>query len=69
LRSKGVSLSKLGKEEQAIELFESALEINADDNNSLRSKGISLSKLGKDKQAIELFDRALEVKRYVACMF
>ena len=48
--------------EEAIELYDRALEIKPDDYTSLRQKGVSLSKLGKEEEAIELYDRALEIK-------
>ncbi len=62
LKKLGVTYSLLGKEEEAIKIFDRALEIKPDDYDSLRSKGVSLSKLGKEEEAIKLFDRALEIK-------
>ncbi|MFZ2500095.1 tetratricopeptide repeat protein, partial [Methanosarcina sp.] len=61
LRQKGVSLSNLGRGEEAIEWYERALEINPDDYDSLRGKGVSLSKLGREKEAIEWYELALEI--------
>ena len=40
--------------EEAIELYDRALEIKPDDYDSLRNKGVSLSKLGREEEAIEL---------------
>ena len=62
LRNKGVSLSKLGKGEEANELFNKALEIKPDDYHTLRNKGASLSELGKGEEAIELYNQALKIK-------
>ena len=62
LRDKGVSLNRLGKDEEAIEYYDRALKIKPDDYDSLRNKGVSLSKLGKEEDAIKLYDRALEIK-------
>ncbi|MFA7404565.1 MAG: tetratricopeptide repeat protein, partial [Pelobacteraceae bacterium] len=59
---KGVSLSKMGDEKGAIELYDRALAIKPDDYDALRNKGASLSKMGDEKGAIELYDRALAIK-------
>ena len=62
LKNLGVTLSFLGREEEAIEWYDRALEIKPDDYDSLRDKGVSLSKLGRMEEAIEWYDRALEIK-------
>ena len=62
LRDKGVSLSKLGREEETIGLYDKALQIKSDDYNTLRGMGVSLSKSGRQEEAIDLFDRALQIK-------
>jgi len=62
LRSKGVSLSTLDREEEAIALFDQALTIKADDYDSLRQKGVSLSMLSREDEAIAFFDQALAIK-------
>jgi Tfp pilus assembly protein PilF/phosphoribosyl 1,2-cyclic phosphodiesterase len=55
-----VSLSNQGKEDEAIEWYNRALEKNPDDYNSLRQMGVSLSEQGKEDEAIEWYNRALE---------
>jgi len=62
LKNLGVSLSLSGRDEEAIECYDRALEIKPDDYNSLGGKGVSLGKLGRDEEAIECYDRALEIK-------
>ena len=62
LRNKGVSLSKLDKNEEAIKLYDEALKIKPDDYDSLRQKGVSLSELGKEEEAIKLFNEVLRIK-------
>ena len=62
LKNLGVTLSFLGRNEEAIEWYDRALEIKPDDSSSLRQKGVSLSELGRMEEAIEWFDRALEIK-------
>lgn len=61
LKNMGVVFSLLGRMEEAIELYNRALEINSDDYDSLRQKGVSLSELGKQEEAIEWIDRALKI--------
>jgi tetratricopeptide (TPR) repeat protein/L-ascorbate metabolism protein UlaG (beta-lactamase superfamily) len=62
LKNLGVTYSLLGKENEAIELYDQALKIKPDDYNSLQQKGVSLSTLGKNNEAIELYDQALKIK-------
>ncbi len=64
LKNLGVAFNLLGRTEDAIELYDRALEIKPDDYDSLRNKGVSLTKLGRMGEAIELYDRALEIKPY-----
>ena len=59
--NKGVLLSKLGKEEEALKLFDQALEIKPAAYDSLCNKGALLSNLGKQEEAIKLYDQALEI--------
>ncbi len=76
LRSQGVYYSWQGKEDQAINWFDKALEANPKDSDAMRQKGVSLSKKGDLDGAIEWFDKTLEenpkdydVMRYKGIVF
>ena len=58
-RNLGVVVSKLGREVEAIELYNKALSLNPDDYHSYRNKGVSLSILDRVDEAIELYNKAL----------
>src|SRR3989338_5045682 len=59
--NKGVSLSKLGRHQEAIDCYDKALEINTRSAKAWGTKGFILSKLGKHQEAITCYDRALEI--------
>ena len=59
MQQKGVSLSKKGEQDAAIEWFDKALAENPKDWNAMRQKGVSLSEKGNEAAAIEWFDKAL----------
>jgi eukaryotic-like serine/threonine-protein kinase len=61
LLHKGNSLWTLGKNQDAIEYFDRALEINPRDENALHNKGSALDQLGKYQDAIECYNRALQL--------
>lgn len=57
----GVCCSKMGHEEEALEIFENVLINDPENEKALNSKGYSLSKLGKDREAIKVFDKILKL--------
>lgn len=61
IHRRGVLLSKLGREEEAISWFDKALAIKPDYYNSLRCRGVSLKKLGRQEEANAWFDKAREI--------
>lgn len=61
IRAKGNYLSVLGKPRAAIELYDYALALKPNDNQTLRNKGVTLIKLGEMRAAIELFENALAI--------
>ncbi|MCP4213298.1 MAG: tetratricopeptide repeat protein, partial [bacterium] len=61
LNAKGERLAKMGKIEEAIQLFDRSYKVNPNDEVCLNAKGKLLAKMGKFEQAIELFDHAFQV--------
>ncbi len=61
LRTMGTFLSATGRDEEALDYFDRALEENPDDPVAMRRKGVSLSRLGRTDEALMWFDSALEV--------
>ncbi|MCL2001278.1 MAG: tetratricopeptide repeat protein, partial [Planctomycetes bacterium] len=61
LRAMGIFLSAIGRDEEATEYFDRALEEKPDDFVSMRRKGVSLSRLGRMDEALMWFDIALEI--------
>jgi tetratricopeptide (TPR) repeat protein/tRNA A-37 threonylcarbamoyl transferase component Bud32 len=57
--NKGLSLSSLGRHEEAIRCLEKAIEINPHDSAPWCNKGVSLTNLDRDEEAILCFDQAL----------
>ncbi|WP_048149618.1 tetratricopeptide repeat protein [Methanolacinia paynteri] len=63
LRKKGITLSVLNREAEAIECFDEVIGLDRDNMDAYYSKGISLAKLGKYKEAIECFDDVIGLDR------
>ncbi|MGD2249802.1 MAG: tetratricopeptide repeat protein [Candidatus Methanofastidiosia archaeon] len=61
LRKIGASLGYLEKDDEALQWFDKALEINPEDYNTLRDRGVSLSRLGRRKEALDYFEKALQI--------
>ncbi len=61
LYKKGLVLGSLGRYDQAIECFDKALEIDANDSRIWNGKGYIFGNLGRYQEAIECFDKALEI--------
>ena len=55
-----MSLSNLGRNEEAIASYDRALQIKPDDHEALNNRGIALGKLGRYEEAINSYDKALE---------
>ncbi|MGQ0795002.1 MAG: tetratricopeptide repeat protein [Nitrosopumilaceae archaeon] len=58
---KGKSLVQDGKYDEALNLFEKALELYPDDNRLWNQKGVALRSLGRYNEAIECFNKSLEL--------
>ena len=59
--NKGLSLNNLGRFNEAIKCFDTALEINPRDTVAWNDKGTSFYSLGRFNEAIKCYDRALEI--------
>jgi len=57
----GITLTKLGKYEEAVASFDKALEINPNNLKTLSNKGVALARLGKHEEAVACFDKALKI--------
>jgi len=58
LNLKGIKLSKLGRNSEAIKCFEQALNINPENTSALYNMGLCLNKLGRKEEAIETYGKA-----------
>jgi putative nucleotidyltransferase with HDIG domain len=61
LRNEGKALVRLGKEEEALEVFVKAIELDPRNAASWRSKGVALGRLGRDEEALKAFVKAVEL--------
>ena len=59
--NKGVSMSALGRKEEAVACYDRALEIDPRFANAWLGKGAALYELGRSEEAIACCDRALEI--------
>jgi serine/threonine protein kinase len=57
--NKGVSLSQLGRYEEALSCYERALDLNADFKEVWNNQGLALRELQRYPDALDSFDRAL----------
>ncbi len=60
-KSRGASLRRLGRDEEALEAFLKAIELDPRDAAAWRGKGTSLGRLGRDEEALEAFLEATEL--------
>lgn len=58
---KGLSLRKFGKDYEAIECYDKALQVDPNNAYAWNSKGESFRNLEKYKEAIECYDKALQI--------
>ena len=69
LVNKGVSLSNLGKCQEAIACYDRALEINPGDAETWYNKGNVFKKLGKPQDEMACYDKALEINPRCAAVW
>lgn len=58
---KGKILVEDGKYEEALKLFENALELDPTDHGTWNQKGVALRSMGRYDEAIECFNKSLEL--------
>jgi tetratricopeptide (TPR) repeat protein len=58
----GVVIGKLGKNKEALECFDKAIEIEPDYAKAWNNKGVVLDDLGRHEEALECFDKAIEIE-------
>ncbi|MEH2167780.1 MAG: tetratricopeptide repeat protein [Nostoc sp.] len=61
-KSRGITLEKLGRYEEAIASYDQALKIKPDDYEVWNDRGNALSNLGRNEEAIASFDKALAIQ-------
>lgn len=61
LMNRGISLTSLGRYEEAIAYYDIAIDRAPLDSDVWMNKGIALSKLGKPKEATDCYDYALKI--------
>jgi len=61
LNSKGVDLAEQGRYEEAVAVFDKAIEIDPEYAYAWSNKGNVLSDMGKYDEAIRAYDRAIEI--------
>jgi tetratricopeptide (TPR) repeat protein len=64
LRDMGVSLRRIGRQDEAEAFLDLAIKKNSQNGPAWKEKGILLSQQGKDEEAIECFWKALQINEY-----
>jgi len=59
--NKGGALGDLGRHDEALEMFDKAIEINPQFDKAYYNKGLALGNLGRCEEAIEMFDKTIEI--------
>ena len=60
-QNKGQALDNIGREEEALECYNKALEINPDDLQVLDYKSNSLTDMGRYEEALECYNKIFEL--------
>ena len=61
MKNKVDSLGRLSKFDEAIKVYEKAIEINPKDSDAWYNKGVTLDSLHKPDEAIKSYNKAIEV--------
>jgi tetratricopeptide (TPR) repeat protein len=70
--NKGNALANLNKYDEAITVFDKAIEINPQDSITWYSKGVALSYLNRLDEAIKAYDKSIEINpqiKIIACVY
>ena len=54
LNNKGLAFVKLGRTDEAIQLFDKVLAMDANDSDSLVNKGLAIYNLGRTDEAVKV---------------
>ncbi|MGI4775325.1 MAG: tetratricopeptide repeat protein [Janthinobacterium lividum] len=60
--NRGVSLSQVGRQEEAIDSFDKVINFNSRNTDAYMHKGLSLGKICRCEDLIESFDRAITLE-------
>ena len=60
MEQKGVSLSNLGKDREALQCYDKAIELDPNYATAWGNKGLTLSGLGRHTEALPCFDKAID---------
>ena len=67
--AEGIKKAKAGKMEEAVALFEKAVEAGPDNFNAWNNLGLALRKIGKNEQAVTAYQRAITAKPDFALVY
>ncbi|MBA7712318.1 hypothetical protein ES703_121292 [subsurface metagenome] len=54
-------MGRLGRDEEALESYDKAIEINPDYELAWYNRGVSLEQLDRDEEALESYDRVIKI--------
>ncbi len=60
-RGKGTVLSQMGRDKEALEAQEKAIELNRSDVEAWMGKAVVLSKMGRNEEAVQAYNRIIEL--------
>uniref|UniRef100_UPI0012EEA659 tetratricopeptide repeat protein n=1 Tax=Rickettsia sp. MEAM1 (Bemisia tabaci) TaxID=1182263 RepID=UPI0012EEA659 len=63
--NRGLRLAALGRHEEALELYNQAIQINPK-SLTYFNKGLRLASLGRHEEALELYDQAIQINPHYA---
>ena len=61
--NKGNSLTRLGRDEEAIKCYDEAIKIKPDKHQAWYNKGNSLANLGRDEEAKRCYEEATKIEK------
>jgi tetratricopeptide (TPR) repeat protein len=61
LNGEGIALSRLGREDDAIQFYDKVLALNPNSEQALNNKGLSLAHLGRFEESLQAIDKLLSI--------